>query len=124
MKKITEEIRRSLAAIPKKNVPSVRILRRKWSKQLGGLPGRAIITLARHLVPLGLWERGLAYEIIAHHRGAQQDIRPRDVAALGRGIHTWGEVDSFACYIAGPAWRQQKIPDTMALSRVRDNGIP
>jgi hypothetical protein len=69
-------------------MPSVRILQRKRPKRLEWLPGRAIITLAEQLVPLGLWERGLAYDLIMHHRGAQQDIQPTDIAALGRGIHT------------------------------------
>jgi hypothetical protein len=111
MKKIAAKIHRSLAAIPGKNVPSVRLLRREWSKRLENLPGRSIIAVAKHLFPLGLWERGLAYEIIVHHRGAQEAIRPSDVAVLGRGIDSWGEVDSFACYVAGPAWRQKKLPD-------------
>ena len=81
--------------------------------RLRNRPARAVITLARYLVPLGMWERGLAYEIIAHHRGAQQDLRPLDVALLGRGIRSWGDVDSFACYVAGPAWRERKLPDSI-----------
>jgi 3-methyladenine DNA glycosylase AlkD len=30
---------------------------------------------------------------------------------LGRGINSWGDVDTFACYVAGPAWREGQIPD-------------
>lgn len=119
MKKIALEIHRSLVMMPNKNVPSVRSLRRQWSKQLEALPGRKIITLARYLIPLGSWERGLAYELLLHHQGAQENMRPRDVVALGRGIHGWGDVDCFACYVAGPAWRMQRLPDRVVQNWAR-----
>jgi 3-methyladenine DNA glycosylase AlkD len=61
------------------------------------------------LVRRGPWERWFAFELIAHHNEAQQAIHMKDVAAFGRGIAGWGEVDSFCCYIAGPAWRMRKI---------------
>lgn len=113
MRKIATEIHRSLAAMPRKNAPFVRILRHQWSKQLKDLPGTSIIELAKRLVRLGLWERCLAYEIILHHRAALEALKPNDVSILARGMHSWGEVDSFACYVAGPAWRQQNISDNM-----------
>jgi len=53
----------------------------------------------------------MAYEIILHHRQAQEVLRPKDVSTLGRGIHSWGEVDGFACFVAGPAWREHRISD-------------
>ena len=113
MREIATEIHRSLAAMPLKNAPSVRILRREWSKRLKDLPGTSIIALAKRLVRLGFWERGLAYDIILHHPAALEALKPNDVSLLARGMHSWGEVDSFACYVAGPAWRQQNIPDSM-----------
>jgi len=116
MREMAVEIRRSLAAMPVKNVPSFRILRRAWSKRLKNLPGTSIIALARRLVPLGPWERGAAYEIIEHHQGAQETLRPRDVVVLGRGMDSWGDVDGFACFVAGPAWRQHRIPESLVRS--------
>ena len=113
MRKIATEIHRSLAAMPWKNVPSIRILRREWSKVLEDRPGTSIIVPAQRLVRLGLWEPTLAYEIILHHHAAREALKPNDVTLLGRGMQSWGEVDSFACYIAGPAWRQKNIPNSM-----------
>ena len=113
MRNIATEIQRSLTALPGKNARSVRLLRREWSKRLKDLPGPSIIAVARRLVRLGLWERFLAYEIIVHHRAASETLKPNDVTFLSHGMDSWGEVDSFACYIAGPAWRQQNIPDSM-----------
>jgi 3-methyladenine DNA glycosylase AlkD len=31
-------------------------------------------------------------------------------------MKSWGEVDCFACYVAGPAWRQQNITDRLVRS--------
>jgi 3-methyladenine DNA glycosylase AlkD len=110
MKTLISEIRRSLAAMPAQNAQSFRLVRRECSKELTAVSGRTVISLTRKLVPLGVWERLLAYEVLAFHHAANQALRPKDVAALGRGMQSWGEVDSFACYVAGPAWREGNIP--------------
>ena len=55
----------------------------------------------------------MAYEIILYHREAQQDLRSIDIAVLGRGMNSWAEVDCFASYVAGPAWRERRIPDSV-----------
>ncbi len=109
MKTLIPEIQRSLASMPTKNAPSFRLVRREWSERLKTSSGRSVISLSRKLVSLGAWERLFAYEVLAHHRDASQTLRPEDVIALGRGIHSWGEVDCFASYVAGPAWRDGNL---------------
>jgi 3-methyladenine DNA glycosylase AlkD len=32
---------------------------------------------------------------------------------LGRGLANWGEVDAFACYLSGPAWREGQVRDSV-----------
>ena len=119
MKKLIEEIRRSLAAMPRKDAPSFRLVRREWSRRLRNSPGASVIALAKQLVPLGFWERIFAYETVVHHQAALDALTKRDVVSLGRGIHSWGEADSFAVYIAGPAWREQNISDHVIQSWAR-----
>src|SRR6266481_5203412 len=70
MKTLVAEVQRALAAMHRKDVPSFRLVRRDWSKQLKNSPGTSIIALAKLLVPLGFWERIFAYEIIVHHQPA------------------------------------------------------
>lgn len=43
-------------------------------------------------------------------------VTPSEVARLGSGLSCWGDVDAFACYVAGPAWRQGRLP-TEAIER-------
>lgn len=104
------EIQSSLASMPAKNAPSFRLVRRAWSERLKTSSGRSVISMSRKLVSLGVWERLFAYEVLLHHREASQGLRPNDVVALGRGIRSWGEVDCFASYVAGPAWRDGNLP--------------
>jgi len=116
MKALVAEVQRALAAMHRKDVPSFRLVRRDWSKQLKNSPGNSIIVLAKLLVPLGFWERIFAYEIIVHHQPALNALTQKDITSLGRGMKSWGEVDCFACYVAGPAWRQKNISDRLVRS--------
>jgi 3-methyladenine DNA glycosylase AlkD len=110
MKKLVPEIQRSLAAMPTKDARSFRVVRREWSARLKDKSGASVLALAKNLVSLGVWERVFAYEILAYHQGARAALKPKDVIALGRGMRSWGEVDCFASYVAGPAWRERTIP--------------
>jgi hypothetical protein len=121
MKNLVAEIRHALAAMPRKDAGSFRLVRREWSKRLKELPGASVVALAKQLVPQGLWERVFAYEIIVYHKGALDALNQKDVAGLGRGMESWGEVDCFACYVAGPAWRQRNIPDRVIQSWARSS---
>jgi 3-methyladenine DNA glycosylase AlkD len=55
--------------------------------------------------------RFFAYELIQHHREALQSLKAKSLEDLGRGNKSWGEVDSFACYLAGPLWRERQVSD-------------
>jgi 3-methyladenine DNA glycosylase AlkD len=53
----------------------------------------------------------LAYEIVTSHRQTLARLRAADLRRLGGGMDSWGDVDTFACYVAGPAWRERQVPD-------------
>ncbi len=116
MKSLVAEIRHDLVSMPRKDATSFRFVRRAWSKRLKNSPGSFVVALARKLVSLGLWERIVAYELIVYHQPALNALSPKDVTSLGRGIKSWGEVDCFACYVAGPAWRLHRISDQLVRS--------
>ena len=110
MKTFVLEIQQSLTSMPTKDAQSFHLVRREWSRRLKEESGPSVIGLAKDLVSQGLWERVLAYEILEYHQGAREALRPKDVTALGRGMQSWGEVDCFARYVAGPAWREGNLP--------------
>jgi 3-methyladenine DNA glycosylase AlkD len=50
-------------------------------------------------------------ELILHHPTALSTLTREDLEALGEGMDSWDQVDCFAPYLAGPAWRNRRIGD-------------
>jgi hypothetical protein len=99
-------IKAALRRTPPQNVPAWRIIRRRWSRELRDSPATAVIGVALGIVDDGFWSRITAYELIAHHRRCLAALSAATVVRLGRGLSDWASVDTYACYIAGPAWRE------------------
>jgi 3-methyladenine DNA glycosylase AlkD len=106
-------IAKRLRSDPPANVAEWRRLRREWSRELQSEPPRAVIKLCIGLVDAGLWGQLTSYEIIACSPAAILALTPASVRALASGISGWSAVDSFACYVTGPAWREGRIPTAM-----------
>lgn len=70
---------------------------------------RALIRLALELVRRG--QRFLAYELFEARRKVIETLTEAEVEELGAGIDSWGAVDCFACFVAGPAWRLGRVRD-------------
>ena len=106
---IAARIARDVRALPRRNAPSIRAIRVKYSKELRQLPAATIVVLAHVLRESGL--RWVGYELVHHHKEALASLRLHDVEALAEGLESWDGVDTFAIYIAGPAWRARQIKD-------------
>ena len=103
------EFIRRLRALPA-NTSALRAERKRISKEIGALDRKAVLTLAHHLIQVRI-PRFVACELVLNHKPAMESINQAEVERLGRGMAHWGDVDSFACLIAGPAWRAGRIPD-------------
>jgi 3-methyladenine DNA glycosylase AlkD len=90
----------------------IRAVRRAVSRELRNADPGVVLALADRLVARdGGFDRFLAYEILTSHRPALAKLRTSDLRRLGRGMDSWGDVDTFACYLAGPAWRERQVSD-------------
>jgi 3-methyladenine DNA glycosylase AlkD len=81
----------------------------------------AVLAVAEGLLDRSVAEnvfnyRFLAYELIAAHPAAVRSMRSDDLTRLGRGLDRWEAVDTFAPYLAGPAWRMGQVPDALIAS--------
>lgn len=110
---LVEEIGRDLRAGAGGTTADMRQIRRRWSRTLRAESGSTIITLARRLAPEGFWPRFIGYELILFHPSAPDVITSPDITALGRNLADWASVDCFGCYVAGPAWREGRIPTSL-----------
>jgi len=109
---LAEEIESRLLALSDRRTASVRNLRRHYTRQLKSAAPDDMVQLALRLVngPDFIW-RFVAYELLAHHRAALARLRLRELEQLGTNLDRWEAVDTFACYLAGPAWRERQIAD-------------
>lgn len=109
MNAIAQRFVRDARALPKRNTPSLRALRVKYTKELRDARAADVIALAHALRDAGY--RWIGYELILQHKAARESLRIRDVEALAEGLESWDGVDTFGIYISGPAWRDGQIKD-------------
>lgn len=110
---------RRLRAAPS-NAPSLRAERKRISKEIAALDRTAMLELAHHLIDARV-ARFVAYELVLNHKPTMDSITQTEVEKLGAAIAHWGDVDSFACFISGPAWRAGRIADRVVHAWARSN---
>ena len=116
MNQATQEAERLLAeieALPRPNTPSLRQLRKAASKRLRNATPSTVLTVANALIDNS--RRWLAYELIHHHPATLASLGLAEVEALGAGMASWSEVDTFCAYVAGPCWAKGQIEDDAIL---------
>jgi 3-methyladenine DNA glycosylase AlkD len=91
-------------------------MRRGWSRALRSEPSSTVVEVAIGVLSAGPWGRLTAYELIAFHPTAVTALNSTAVHRLGHDLADWGTVDAFACYVAGPAWREGRL-STRAIHR-------
>jgi 3-methyladenine DNA glycosylase AlkD len=108
------EINRRLARLGLAGTAEIRKLRREFSERLKSSSPDLINQLALGLVRQApMVPRFFAYELILHDKRALRSLNAKTLEQLGVGIESWGEVDAFACDLAGPVWREHQVPDTL-----------
>lgn len=111
---LTREIRTRVESLPTLNTNDFRNVRRQFSKRLAKAEPDLILKLALNLIELPAFEfRFIAYELVQHHRPTLSSLNAALLKKLGAGIASWAAVDCFACYLAGPAWRERQIGDSV-----------
>ncbi len=119
MSPTAETIRADLQRMAPRTVPEWRDRRRAWSRQLRAHSSQQVLRIALGLVDHGPWARLSAYELLANHPGGIGVLTPASIRRLSRGLDDWGGVDTFACYVAGPAWREGHLPTRQLLTWLR-----
>ena len=107
-------LRADIAAHAGARTSELRVLRRQWTRDLRDANAAFVLSLARRaLSGADDTVRWVVYELITSHPPALSTLRARHLEWLGRGIASWGAVDTFACYLAGPAWREGQVPTAL-----------
>jgi 3-methyladenine DNA glycosylase AlkD len=109
--KIADEIAAKIRERPGSKTEPLRAVRRTYSKLLINEPASYVVEVATRLLEKRDIQRFIAYELVKHHRAAAASMRQKHLELFGRGLDEWGDVDCFACYLSGPAWREHQISD-------------
>jgi 3-methyladenine DNA glycosylase AlkD len=108
------EIVERISSLSSQATEKVRAVRREFSKQIAKSPPEVVIELAIKLIDRSESPfRFVGYELIQNHKEALNSLDAQRLERLGRGIDSWGAVDTFACYLAGPAWRGDQVADKL-----------
>ena len=110
------EIDSRIRALPNLKVENVRNVRKEFSMRLVNTSPQIVISISIRLLQLdrpGFEYRLVAYELVCYHKSALRSLGEKELELLGQGISSWVDVDTFACYLAGPAWREFQVPDEL-----------
>jgi 3-methyladenine DNA glycosylase AlkD len=113
-KSIAAAIDAELCALPVRNTPSERAIRRKYSQRLKPAGAELILALARELFQT-YNHRWIAYELIRAHKAAFNSLGEAELEEFGQGIDSWWTVDAFARTLSGPVWLYGQISDGVIL---------
>lgn len=109
---ILKQVERKVAAVPVRNVPSVRAIRREYSKQLANWSAPNMLDLVAGLIAERSWpHRLIGFELLANHPKAFSRLNDNRIDRLAKGLTDWGSIDLFGCSLAGPAWRDGLLSD-------------
>ena len=112
---IADEIEARVLSLPARTVPALRTLRREYSARLRDEAPDLVLAVAIELIRrrhrVHRFIPVIADELVGERRDVMQSLTRESVEALGEGLSSWDEVDSFACTVSGNAWRDGQIDD-------------
>lgn len=115
--KIAQELFEDIQKIEIKNVPNLRRIRKKYSKILAEASPEQVLEFVRDFIKKDIKDfRWIPFEIVQCHQTAIRAFGVKELEEFGTDINSWGAVDIFAGFLAGPAWRNKQVPDELILN--------
>jgi 3-methyladenine DNA glycosylase AlkD len=111
---VASEIRAEVVALPRRDTPSMRTLRKGRSALFRSTDADEVIAVAqafeRAAPQEGKW---LAYELIRHHPAAFAAVSEAQVEDFASRIASWYATDAFGTILSGPLWARGQISDAL-----------
>ena len=111
-KELATEVEKAILSARSASTPVLRAIRKKISRKILSWDRQVIIEAALALISRNRVHRFIPYELIQNHPAAAEGITWSEVEQLGEGMASWSEVDSFGCFISGPAWAAERVRDS------------
>jgi 3-methyladenine DNA glycosylase AlkD len=107
--KLVKETLAEIAALKLRTTPALRGVRRGLSAKLRKADPADVKAVALGLAGAG--RKWMGYEVLNQHRAALKSVTISEVEALGQGMASWDQVDSFGVLLSGAAWLNGSISD-------------
>lgn len=111
---IADELSAELLALPRRDTPAWRAVRRSWSARLKTAPAGTVIlaaqALERRTDQPGKW---IAYELIRFHGPAFAAIGEGEIEDFVDRVESWYATDAFGTQLSGPLWAEGRISDAL-----------
>lgn len=115
-----DELRRALDDLPRRDTPSVRSIRKRYSILFAKESSAEVLRFVRSVLDSASWpERVVAWEVLASHAAAFGFLNDNLVEEMAQGLSDWGSVDLFGVTVLGQAWRQGLVTDSKILEWAR-----
>src|SRR5437868_3628155 len=109
---IVADVEAQIARLERRDVPSVRLVRRTLSRTLAKVDAAVVLAVADDLTRRGDWPyRLIALELAAGHKATFAALDRTRVLRWSRGLSSWETVDLFGCTTGGQAWRAGLLTD-------------
>jgi 3-methyladenine DNA glycosylase AlkD len=110
--KIASGILRDLANLPRRDTPSMRAVRKRWSTALRGAPADEVLATAAALEARSdQTSKWLAYELIRFHPGAFAAVTEAEIEGFAARAQSWYAVDALGTILTGALWAQERLAD-------------
>jgi 3-methyladenine DNA glycosylase AlkD len=107
-------IAREIEALPRRDIASVRAVRKRWSATLRSAPAAEVLAIAAAVeaqaAQTGKW---VAYELIRFHPAAFAAIPATQVADYAGRAQSWYAVDALGTILTGALWAKGRLPDRL-----------
>jgi 3-methyladenine DNA glycosylase AlkD len=123
---IAAAIARDIAALPQRDTPSLRAVRKAWSKVLRAASAADVIAAAQALeAGAGQGGKWIAYELIRFHPGALAAVSEAQIADFVSRAQSWYAVDALGMILTGVLWAKGRLSDSLieAWSRSQDRWL-
>jgi 3-methyladenine DNA glycosylase AlkD len=117
-------IAREIESLARRDTPSIRAVRRRWSKTLRAAPAVEVLAIATAVeAQAGQGGKWVAYELIRFHSKAFAEVGQDQIAGFANRAASWYAVDALGTILTGALWARGRLSDGLIADWARSDNL-
>jgi 3-methyladenine DNA glycosylase AlkD len=109
---VAADIAREIEGLLKRDTPSMRAIRKRWSRALRTASADEVLATATALeISFDQTGKWLAYELIRFHPAAFAALSEAQVEDFAARARSWYAIDALGTILTGPLWAKRRLAD-------------